>query len=147
MTMSLGRCGHSRPGARSKWVTVGLPTLGGLGGSDPFIVLCDADLEQAAVQAARARYLNSGRSCIAAERLIVEASVTEDFEQRLVEAVAELSLGDSSKRGTQIGPLARSDLRDALERQVASSVAVRRRARGVGPAAALRRDQAQRVRP
>ena len=95
-----------------------------LGGSDPFIVLSDADLAQAAAEATRGRYLNSGQSCIAAKRFIVEASVADEFEQRLVEAVADLAVGDPSERDTQVGPLARGDLRDALERQVAGSVAL-----------------------
>ncbi len=94
-----------------------------LGGSDPFIVLADADLEEAAVQAARGRYLNSGQSCIAAKRFLVEASVAEEFTERLVKAVSNLPLGDPTQRETRVGPLARGDLREALERQVAGSVA------------------------
>ncbi len=93
-----------------------------LGGSDPFIVLSDADVEQAAAQAARARYLNSGQSCIAAKRFLVEVSVAEEFERLLVKAVGDLSVGDPAERSTEVGPLARADLRDALERQVARSV-------------------------
>ena len=93
-----------------------------LGGSDPFIVLSDADLDEAAVQAARGRYLNSGQSCIAAKRFLVEESVAEEFEQRFAKAVANLPVGDPTQRETRIGPLARADLREALERQVAESV-------------------------
>ena len=93
-----------------------------LGGSDPFVVLADADLEEAAVQAARGRYLNSGQSCIAAKRFLVEASVADEFTELFVKAVSNLALGDPTQRETRVGPLARGDLRDTLERQVAESV-------------------------
>jgi succinate-semialdehyde dehydrogenase/glutarate-semialdehyde dehydrogenase len=94
-----------------------------LGGSDPYIVLPDADLEAAATTAARARNLNSGQSCIAAKRFIVVEDVAERFEERFSEAVAALKVGDPTDRTTQIGPLARADLRDALRSQVERSVA------------------------
>jgi succinate-semialdehyde dehydrogenase/glutarate-semialdehyde dehydrogenase len=93
-----------------------------LGGSDPFVVLADADLEEAAVQAARGRYLNSGQSCIAAKRFLVEASVADEFTELFVKAVSNLALGDPTQRETRVGPLARGDLCDTLERQVAESV-------------------------
>jgi acyl-CoA reductase-like NAD-dependent aldehyde dehydrogenase len=94
-----------------------------LGGSDPFIVLEDADLDGAALTAARARFQNAGQSCIAAKRFIVVESVADAFEQRFREAAAALKVGDPLERDTQMGPLARADLRDALERQVRESVA------------------------
>ena len=94
-----------------------------LGGSDPFIVLADADLAAAATTAARARNLNSGQSCIAAKRFLVEAGVADAFEEHFCAAVAALRMGDPMDRATQIGPLARADLRDALHRQVRESVA------------------------
>ena len=92
-----------------------------LGGSDPFIVLADADLDHAARVAARARNQNTGQSCIAAKRFIVEEAVADEFGQRFADAVRALRVGDPAQRDTNIGPLARGDLRDALERQVADS--------------------------
>jgi succinate-semialdehyde dehydrogenase / glutarate-semialdehyde dehydrogenase len=94
-----------------------------LGGSDPFLVLADADLGLAAEAAARARFLNAGQSCIAAKRFIVAEPVAEEFERRFVDAVAALPIGDPLERATRIGPLARADLLAALERQVEGSVA------------------------
>lgn len=94
-----------------------------LGGSDPFIVLAGADLDAAAHTAARARYQNAGQSCIAAKRFIVEQSVAEEFEAKFAAAVAELVVGDPLDRATNIGPMARGDLRDDLDRQVQASTA------------------------
>ncbi len=94
-----------------------------LGGSDPFIVLGDADLDAAAATAARARFLNTGQSCIAAKRFIVVAEVIEEFTARFRDAVARLKVGDPMDRATQVGPLARADLRDTLERQIRDSAA------------------------
>lgn len=93
-----------------------------LGGSDPFIVLADADVQLAAETAARARNQNTGQSCIAAKRFIVVEAVARDFEHRFVEAVAKLKIGDPTRRDTQVGPLARADLRESLEGQVQRSV-------------------------
>ena len=93
-----------------------------LGGSDAFIVLADADLDAAARVGARARNQNTGQSCIAAKRFIVEDAVAEDYASRLAEAVERLRIGDPMADRTDVGPLARSDLRDTLERQVAESV-------------------------
>ena len=93
-----------------------------LGGSDPFIVLSDADLDAAARVGARARNQNSGQSCIAAKRFIVEESVADAFTARFAEAVHALGVGDPLLPTTDVGPLARADLRDALERQVAESL-------------------------
>jgi succinate-semialdehyde dehydrogenase/glutarate-semialdehyde dehydrogenase len=93
-----------------------------LGGSDPFIVLRDADLAAAAETGAKARFQNGGQSCIAAKRFLVEAPVAEEFERRFADAIRALRVGDPLDPATQVGPLAREDLRDALERQVAESV-------------------------
>jgi succinate-semialdehyde dehydrogenase / glutarate-semialdehyde dehydrogenase len=93
-----------------------------LGGSDPLIVLADADLEASAVWATRSRFQNAGQSCIAAKRIIVEERVADEFTERLLEHVAELRIGDPTEPGVTIGPLARGDLRDALARQVRESV-------------------------
>jgi succinate-semialdehyde dehydrogenase/glutarate-semialdehyde dehydrogenase len=94
-----------------------------LGGSDAFVVLADADLAAAAATAARARFQNSGQSCIAAKRFIVEQRVADEFEQAFAAAVQRLQIGDPLDRATEVGPLARGDLRDALDRQVRASVA------------------------
>jgi succinate-semialdehyde dehydrogenase/glutarate-semialdehyde dehydrogenase len=93
-----------------------------LGGSDPFIVLADADIAAAAQVGVGARYQNAGQSCIAAKRFIVAAPVLEEFQQRFVEAVQALRVGDPTDRSTQVGPLARGDLRDDLDQQVRRSV-------------------------
>jgi succinate-semialdehyde dehydrogenase/glutarate-semialdehyde dehydrogenase len=93
-----------------------------LGGSDPFIVLADADLDAAAAWAARSRFQNTGQSCIAAKRIIVEDQVAGEFTERLLERVAQLRIGDPTEEGVTVGPLARKDLRDALARQVGESV-------------------------
>lgn len=93
-----------------------------LGGSDPFIVLEDADLDAAAETGVRARFQNAGQSCIAAKRFIVVDSVFDEFERRYLQAVKKLRVGDPMDRTTQIGPLARNDLRDDLEKQVRHSV-------------------------
>ncbi len=93
-----------------------------LGGSDAFIVLEDADLEAAAQTAVRARFQNNGQSCIAAKRFIVVASVAEEFERIFVEEAAKLRIGDPLHYETQIGPVARADLRDELDHQVQATV-------------------------
>jgi succinate-semialdehyde dehydrogenase/glutarate-semialdehyde dehydrogenase len=93
-----------------------------LGGSDPFIVLHDADLGPAAETAAKARFQNAGQSCIAAKRFLVEAPVAAEFERRFADAIRALRVGDPLDPATQVGPLAREDLRDALDRQVRESV-------------------------
>ncbi len=95
-----------------------------LGGSDAFIVLADADLAAAAQTAARARFQNTGQSCIAAKRFIVVEDVAHEFEQKFVEATAKLHVGDPLDRATQVGPMARGDLRDALHQQVRASIAM-----------------------
>jgi succinate-semialdehyde dehydrogenase/glutarate-semialdehyde dehydrogenase len=94
-----------------------------LGGSDPFIVLADADLDAAAATAVRARNQNNGQSCIAAKRFIVEEPVADQFTQKFAAAVKALRVGDPMQRETNVGPLARADLRDALSEQVERSVA------------------------
>jgi len=93
-----------------------------LGGSDPFIVLADADPLEAAERAAQARTINSGQSCIAAKRFIVEDAIGDPFEQALLKHLDELVVGDPMKKETQIGPLARLDLLGELHSQVTRSV-------------------------
>jgi succinate-semialdehyde dehydrogenase/glutarate-semialdehyde dehydrogenase len=93
-----------------------------LGGSDPFVVLEDADLELAVEQAVTSRFLNTGQSCIAAKRFIVLAAVADDFVQRFRLAVEALSQGDPLDEANRLGPMARVDLRDELHRQVEESI-------------------------
>ena len=89
-----------------------------LGGSDPFIVLADADIEAAAKVAVKARFQNAGQSCICAKRFIVEHSVADRFVEALHAHVTRLKVGDPMKRTTDMGPMARPDLRTELHRQV-----------------------------
>jgi succinate-semialdehyde dehydrogenase / glutarate-semialdehyde dehydrogenase len=93
-----------------------------LGGSDPFLVLADADPAEAARQAARARTINSGQSCIAAKRFIVDESLADRFEEELVRRMEELKVGDPLDRATGVGPMARADLLDDLDDQVRRTV-------------------------
>jgi succinate-semialdehyde dehydrogenase/glutarate-semialdehyde dehydrogenase len=99
-----------------------------LGGSDAFIVLADADLDAAVQTAVRARFQNTGQSCIAAKRFIVVESVAEAFEQKFVAAAAKLRVGDPLQRETQVGPLPRGDLRAELDKQVQDSIKMGARA-------------------
>jgi succinate-semialdehyde dehydrogenase/glutarate-semialdehyde dehydrogenase len=94
-----------------------------LGGSDPFIVLHDADLGLTADMAAASRFLNCGQSCIAAKRFIVVPEIADEFLRKLKDRVEALRLGDPQDETTQVGPMARLDLRDALHRQVTDSIA------------------------
>ncbi|MPY58596.1 aldehyde dehydrogenase family protein [Streptomyces spongiae] len=94
-----------------------------LGGSDAFVVLDDADVEAAAAAAVRARFANSGQSCVCAKRFVVGAPVADAFTEAFVAGVEKLRVGDPRARDTQVGPLARDDLRAALRRQVEESVA------------------------
>ncbi len=93
-----------------------------LGGSDPFIVLADADVEGAARAAADARLINSGQSCIAAKRFIVVEAVADRFVERFKSELASRRMGDPMDRETHVGPQARVDLRDELHHQVEESV-------------------------
>jgi succinate-semialdehyde dehydrogenase / glutarate-semialdehyde dehydrogenase len=93
-----------------------------LGGSDPFIVLADADIPSAAAKAAESRCINNGQSCIAAKRFIVESAVIDSFRIAMVAAMSAMKVGDPMDRATQIGPLARLDLLEALDDQVQRSI-------------------------
>ncbi|PIQ28828.1 succinate-semialdehyde dehydrogenase [bacterium (Candidatus Blackallbacteria) CG17_big_fil_post_rev_8_21_14_2_50_48_46] len=93
-----------------------------LGGSDPYLILEDADLHQAAQICASSRLINSGQSCIAAKRFLVVESVREQFETYLVEAMSKAVMGDPRQEATTVGPQARQDLRDELVRQVKTSI-------------------------
>jgi len=94
-----------------------------LGGSDAYIVLEDADLERAAEACVAARIVNAGQSCIAAKRFIVVEPRADAFAERFAALVKVKRIGDPLDEATEIGPLARRDLRDGLHRQVADSVA------------------------
>ncbi|HRA19673.1 MAG TPA: aldehyde dehydrogenase family protein, partial [Anaerolineae bacterium] len=94
-----------------------------LGGSDPAVVLADADLELAVEQCAVGRLINAGQSCIATKRIIVSRPLRAAFEEALLARLARLRVGDPRDEATELGPLAREDLRDALARQVTQSVA------------------------
>ncbi|WP_107657756.1 aldehyde dehydrogenase family protein [Nocardia suismassiliense] len=94
-----------------------------LGGSDPFIVLSDAEVADAAAAAVRSRFLNAGQSCIAAKRIIVEQSIFAEFTEAMVAELGKLVVGDPTLPGTDIGPMARADLRDELRRQLTATVA------------------------
>lgn len=94
-----------------------------LGGSDPYLVLADADIELAARVCTEGRLSNSGQSCIAAKRMIVVEEVRAAFEERFVARMAAARVGDPLLDATDVGPLARRDLRDALHAQVQASVA------------------------
>jgi succinate-semialdehyde dehydrogenase/glutarate-semialdehyde dehydrogenase len=94
-----------------------------LGGSDPFIVLHDADLEFAVDMAVASRFLNCGQSCIAAKRFIVVPQIADEFLRRFKIKVEALKLGDPMDDATQIGPMARLDLRVTLHEQVSDSIA------------------------
>ena len=94
-----------------------------LGGSDPFIVLNDADLDLAVKAAVAGRYQNTGQVCAAAKRFIVEQGVADAFTQRFVDAVAALKMGSPETEENYLGPMARFDLRDELDQQVQATLA------------------------
>ena len=98
------------------------PAVLELGGSDPCIVLADADLHKAAEVSALSRIINAGQSCIAAKRVIVERSVHDEFVELLAAQLRELVVGDPREEATKVGPIAREELRENLHRQVTSSV-------------------------
>ena len=93
-----------------------------LGGSDPYIILEDADLELAVETCVTSRLINNGQSCISAKRFIVHQSIGLQFEEKLVNRMKAAKVGDPLDPGTQLGPLARADLRDNLHRQVQASI-------------------------
>jgi succinate-semialdehyde dehydrogenase / glutarate-semialdehyde dehydrogenase len=98
------------------------PAVLELGGSDPSLVLADADLEQAAKTLALTRLIAVGQSCIAPKRLIVEEPVYDRFVELLRERLAAYRVGDPTDPDTDVGPIARADLRDNLHRQVRETI-------------------------
>ena len=93
-----------------------------LGGSDPFVVLADADVPAAAAAAVRSRFNNTGQSCVCAKRFVVHEDVAEEFVARFVEGVAMLQVGDPADPATTIGPMVRADLREGLLDQITRTV-------------------------
>jgi succinate-semialdehyde dehydrogenase/glutarate-semialdehyde dehydrogenase len=112
-----GRAVASKAGAMLK------KTVLELGGSDPYLVLEDADLDLAATIGTKGRLVNSGQSCIAAKRFIVVEKVRRQFEELFVNRMSAARTGDPLSEDTEIGPLARHDLRDTVHRQVEGSIA------------------------
>lgn len=93
-----------------------------LGGSDPFIVLDDANVRRAAEKAVQARTANTGQSCLAAKRLIVMEAAAAQFQERFVATLRTLKMGDPHDEGTDLGPLAKKDLVDEVEAQLADAL-------------------------
>ncbi len=98
------------------------PAVLELGGSDPSVVLADADLEKAADMITLSRIINAGQSCIAVKRIIVEAAAYDRMVSLLKDRLAALKVGDPREETTDIGPIARADLRDNLHRQVTETI-------------------------
>jgi succinate-semialdehyde dehydrogenase/glutarate-semialdehyde dehydrogenase len=94
-----------------------------LGGSDPFIVMPSAEMEQAVSTAVTARMINNGQSCIAAKRFIIHEKIYDEFLKRFVAGVSAIRVGDPMDEKTQLGPLATGAIRDGLDKQVKASVA------------------------
>lgn len=93
-----------------------------LGGSDPFVVFSDADLDAAATTGVKSRFQNNGESCIAAKRFIVEAPVYDEFLTRFAEKTQAQVVGNPMEDGVHLGPCARRDLREAVHDQVSATV-------------------------
>lgn len=93
-----------------------------LGGSDPYVILADADLKKAADACAAARLINSGQSCIAAKRFIVVESVLDAFTEFFIESIKKYKMGNPLEEGVFVGPQARKDLQFDLQRQVDDSI-------------------------
>lgn len=117
--------GSSRAGSQVASLAASLikPAVLELGGSDPSLVFADADIDAAVEALTISRIINAGQSCIAAKRLIVEESVYDEFVEKLHSRLAALKMGDPTDPQTQVGPIARKDLRDGLHRQVEMTIA------------------------
>jgi succinate-semialdehyde dehydrogenase len=94
-----------------------------LGGSDAFIVCEDADIPKAVAAGIRGRFHNAGQVCLAAKRFILVGKIADEFERSFVEAARSLRVGDPFNSATDLGPMARADLRDSLHKQVEGSIA------------------------
>ena len=115
-SVAAGKAVAAKAGALAK------KTVLELGGNDPYLVLADADLALASEICARSRLTNSGQSCIAAKRFVVVDAVHDEFVERFVAQMNEAKMGDPMRDDTDVGPLARADLRDALHDQVGRTV-------------------------
>ncbi len=93
-----------------------------LGGSDPFVVLSDADVNFTCDNALKGRFINTGQSCIAAKRFIIHKNKFEEFKKRTADLVSQLKVGDPMEKSTQIGPMVRENQLENLDRQVRQSV-------------------------
>lgn len=93
-----------------------------LGGSDPFIVFADADIDSAVSTAVTARIINNGQSCIAAKRFIVVKDIAEEFSAKFAKKLASVKIGDPMDKSTELGPIAREDLLHELQTQVDKSI-------------------------
>lgn len=93
-----------------------------LGSNDAYLVLADADIDKAVKFGVQGRVNNAGQTCVAAKRFIVEDAVYDKFRDAYVEAMQQLKLGDPTREGTDMGPMARKDLRDDLHEQVRQSI-------------------------
>lgn len=116
--------GSSRAGSQVASLAASLikPAVLELGGSDPSLVFADADIDSAVEALAVSRIINAGQSCIAAKRLIVMDEVYDEFVEKLKARLGALKMGDPSDPTTQVGPIARADLRDGLHRQVQMTI-------------------------
>jgi len=94
-----------------------------LGGSDPYIIMADANMDKAVEIAIRGRLVNTGQSCIAAKRFVVDKKVKKEFERRLTEEMKKVTFGNPMDENNRMGPMARHDLRDELHKQVMDSIA------------------------
>ena len=112
--------GRSIAGAAGKMIKKSVLELGG---SDPFIVLADADIDEAVKTAVTARMINNGQSCIAAKRFIAVEKIYNEFEEKFVKAVKNVKTGDPMDGSTELGPMAREDLLIELDSQIKKSVA------------------------
>ena len=115
-SVAAGRAMAQQAGSLNKKVVLEL------GGSDPFIVFADADMEKAVKMGVTSRFSNNAQSCIAAKRFFVERSVFDKYVQAFAEGARALKIGDPMDPGTKLGPLARADLRTTTSRQIADAV-------------------------
>ena len=97
-----------------------------LGGSDPYLIMHDADLNLAVEKAIQSRILNTGQSCIGAKRIILDQRIANAFSERLLSVLESIQPSNPTDETCQLGPIARSDLRDGLRTQVEKNASRRR---------------------